>query len=241
MVRRGGYYGQDEKSRQKGLQSSSPSFVEPKAIPGTLHFIFILIDFFIPVPSVAVAVIATIFPFPAFKAVTTPLLLTVAYFLLDEVHFSDLFAVFPPLTVAFIVCFAPAFMDVDAFNVIFVTPSFTILILIFADFLLPSLAVAVMVTVFPMPDFLVTTCPLLATVAYFVFEDFQATAGYASSGSTFATIDTFFPAQIVVEGLALRLIEETKGSTGIGGSAFLAGITTTLPSFIASQTSVASQ
>ena len=46
---------------------------------------------FLLLPSFALAVIVTVFPFPAFFAFTTPLLLTVAYFLLLLLQFTALF------------------------------------------------------------------------------------------------------------------------------------------------------
>ena len=118
-------------------------------------------------PSVAVAVIVTDLPFPAFLAVTTPLEFTIAYFLLEVLQFRVLLAFFPVVsTVAFIVVFLPAFtVLVLHFNVTFLTADFTILTLVFAVIPLPSVAFAVMVTVLPAPAFLVVTTPLEFTVA----------------------------------------------------------------------------
>ena len=60
--------------------------------------------------------IFTVFPFPAFLVVTTPLEFTVAYFLLLLLYVSFLFTFFPGVTVAFIVTFFPAVTFVfDAF------------------------------------------------------------------------------------------------------------------------------
>ena len=60
-------------------------------------------------PSVETAVIATLFPFPAFFAVTTPLEVTVAYFLFDVQNARVLLAFLPvAFTAAFTVIFLPA-------------------------------------------------------------------------------------------------------------------------------------
>ena len=69
--------------------------------------ILILIFALLLLPSTAFAVIVTVFPAPAFFVVTTPFAFTVAYFLLEELQFRVLLAVFPvALTVAFIVAFS---------------------------------------------------------------------------------------------------------------------------------------
>ena len=59
------------------------------------YFILIFILHFLLDPSVDFTVIVTVFPFPAFWAITVPLELTVAYFELELVHLSFLFACFP--------------------------------------------------------------------------------------------------------------------------------------------------
>ena len=68
---------------------------------------------FLFVPSVEAAVIVTVFPFPAFFAVTFPWELTVAYFVFELLHFKTLFTVLPAfpsaLTAVFSVTFFPAF------------------------------------------------------------------------------------------------------------------------------------
>mgnify|MGYP006874674630 CR=1 FL=1 len=86
---------------------------------------------FLPVPSVALAVILTFFPFPAFFAVTPPFLETVAYWLFEELHCSVLFAVLPVVfTAALILSFFSAFtVLLVVFNRIRFTACFTILIL----------------------------------------------------------------------------------------------------------------
>lgn len=66
--------------------------------------------FFFPLPSVALAVMVTVLPFPAFLVVTTPLELTVAYFVLLDFHVSFLFKFLVGLTVARTVTFLPAFL-----------------------------------------------------------------------------------------------------------------------------------
>ena len=78
-----------------------------------------------------------------------PFLFTVAYSLFDDVHFSSLFAVLPAVTAALIVNCFPAGLEVLPFKVIFVT----------------SFALAVMLTVLPIPAFFVVTTPLVLTVA----------------------------------------------------------------------------
>ena len=67
---------------------------------------------FLPLPSVAFAVIVTVFPIPAFFAVTTPLLFTVAYFVFEDIHSIFLLALLP-------------FVFTLAYTVIFVATQFT--------------------------------------------------------------------------------------------------------------------
>ena len=122
-------------------------------------------------PSVETALIVTVFPLPAFLAVTTPLEFTVAYFLLDVLQARALLAVLPAFTEALTVTFRPAgsvFFWQE--RVIFFTASLTILIFMDAFFLLASFALAVTVMVLPAPAFLVETMPLAFTVAYFLFD-----------------------------------------------------------------------
>ena len=61
--------------------------------PQTLRYrvSLILQDAFFLLPSAAVAVTVTVCPMPAFFAFTTPLLLTVAYFVLLDFHVTFLF------------------------------------------------------------------------------------------------------------------------------------------------------
>ena len=140
-----------------------------------LYFIRILTVAFLPLPSVAAAVMETTFPFPAFFAFTFPSEVTVAYFVLDDVHFSVLFASFPfVLTVVLSFMLFPAARFFGALLICTpVTACLIILILMEAFLPLPSVAVAVIVTFFPAPAFFVVTTPLLLTVAYFVLPDFQ--------------------------------------------------------------------
>ena len=142
----------------------------------------------------------TVFPFPAFLAVTTPLELTVAYFLLLDFQVTAFVVALAGKTLAFTVIFFPAFtVLLPADSLILLTFTLAILILMDAFFPLWSLAVAVMVTVFPAPAALVVTTPLALTVAYFVLLDFHATAGLvALEGVTLAFTVTFPPAGTVV-------------------------------------------
>ena len=135
-----------------------------------IYFILILIVAFLPLPSVAFAVILTVLPLPVFFVFTTPFEETVAYFSLLELHFNVLFAVLPlVLTFAFNVSFFPAFTLLFlAVILILFTTCFTIFILYVALILLPSCVVAVIVTVFPAPAFFVVTTPFEDTVAYFL-------------------------------------------------------------------------
>ena len=73
--------------------------------------ILIFLTAFFPLPSVAIAVILTVFPFPAFFAFTIPLDDTVAYFLLLDFHLTDLLACPVTVTTAFSLIFFPAFTD----------------------------------------------------------------------------------------------------------------------------------
>ena len=61
----------------------------------------------VPLPSVALAVILTVFPAPAFLVFTTPLEVTVAYLVLLLLHFKVLVVALLGLTVAFIFMVLP--------------------------------------------------------------------------------------------------------------------------------------
>ena len=65
------------------------------------YFTFIFIVDFLLLPSVAMAVIFTVFFFPAFFVFTLPLDVTVAYFMLLDLQRSFLLAPLPALTLAF--------------------------------------------------------------------------------------------------------------------------------------------
>ena len=89
------------------------------------YLILTVTVFFFPLPSVALAVILTLRPFPAFFAFTTPFEDTVAYLVLELVHLRVLFAFLPVvLTVAFTFNVFPAFTVFFAFSVILLTASF---------------------------------------------------------------------------------------------------------------------
>ena len=93
------------------------------------YLILIFIVFFLLLPSVAFAVILTVFLFPALYVFTTPFAVTVAYFLLDVDQISFLFTILPVVfTVAFTVIFLPAFTLFAAFNEMLFTECFMILI-----------------------------------------------------------------------------------------------------------------
>ena len=75
------------------------------------HLILIFTLAFLPLPSVAMAVILTVLPFPAFLAVTLPLLVTDAYLELLLVHRSVLFAPLEAVTFALSFVDFPGFME----------------------------------------------------------------------------------------------------------------------------------
>ena len=78
---------------------------------------------------------------------------------------------------------------------------------IFAYFLLPSFAVAVMTTRLPPAFFLKVTTPVELTVATLVLLDFHVTALLvALEGATVALSCTFLPAAMLREGAAVSLM-----------------------------------
>ena len=156
---------------------------------------------FLPVPSVAAAVIFTDFFLPAFNAFTFPEDETVAYLVLLLVHFNFLLAPFVAVTFALRLNVLPALTVFLPVILIFFTSPLAILILIEAFFLLPSLAVAVIVTVFP-PAFLLTaTVPFLSTVAYLLLLVDHVTALFAAlAGVTVAFNLIFLPGATFVVG-----------------------------------------
>lgn len=72
----------------------------------------------------------------------------------------------------------------------------------------PSVEVAVMVTVFPFPAFLVVTIPLAFTVSYFLLSDFCETFLIVTFlGVIFAVSCTFFPAASFLEGAEILIFD----------------------------------
>ncbi len=154
-------------------------------------------------PSVDAAVIVTVFPFPAFLAVTLPFLLTVAYLVLELCHFKVLFTLLPVVfTVALTVMVLPAFNVLDgAFSFMLFTACFMILILQVAFLPLPSLVAAVTVTVFPIPAFFRESFPFWSIVAYFLLLVFHVTALLLALDGVMSTVSlTFFPAASFLDG-----------------------------------------
>jgi len=89
-------------------------------------FTVILQVAFLPDPSFAVAVIVTV---PSFFAFTTPLLVTVATFLLDDFHTTALLLAFFGVTVAFKVCFLPiVIVDLFSFTLVTGVPTVTVIV-----------------------------------------------------------------------------------------------------------------
>ena len=74
-----------------------------------IYFILIFTVCFFPLPSVAIAVIFTVFLLAAFFVVTIPLAFTVAYFVFADVQRSFVFAFFVAVILAFSFSFFPAF------------------------------------------------------------------------------------------------------------------------------------
>ena len=123
--------------------------------------------------------------------------MTAAYCGLEEIHFNFLFTFLPLVFIfTFIFIVFPAFADLEAFTVILVTAFFMTLILTDALFLLPSAAVAVIVTVFPAVRFLIETTPS-TTVATFGLEDVHTNFLFAASSGKIVTVSvTFLPCAI---------------------------------------------
>ena len=106
-------------------------------------------------------------------------------------------------TLAFNVVLLPALMVVVPESLMLFTEPFMQVRVTFPYFLLPSLAVAVIVTVLPPAFFLKVTRPLESTVAYLVLLDFHVTALLvALEGVTVAFSCTFLPAATLREGVA---------------------------------------
>ena len=77
-------------------------------ISKSYFLILIFTALFFPLPSVAMAVIFTVFPFAFLEVLTTPLELTVAPSVLLEDHLRTLLAPLAALTLAFNFSFLPA-------------------------------------------------------------------------------------------------------------------------------------
>lgn len=155
---------------------------------------------FLPLPSVAAAVIFTVFPFPAFKAFATPLEETVIYFVFEEVKVKVLFAPADAVTTAFNFVLFPAFIFDGAVTFSFFTIPFMEVILKEPCTLLPSLDKAVMATDFPPLFFFKVTTPLEEIVATLVLLDFHCRALLvALEGEIVAFKVSFFPAAILWE------------------------------------------
>ena len=126
-----------------------------------------------PLPSVAIAVIFIVFLLAVFLVLTTPLALTVAYFVLEDVHCNFLFAFFVAVTLAFNFRLFPALTVFAPVIFTFFTIPFMEVTFQDAETLLPSVVVAVIVTFFPPVFFFTVTTPFAFTVATFGFEEVQ--------------------------------------------------------------------
>lgn len=110
---------------------------------------------------------------------------------------------------AFNFSFLPAFTDLLPVILTFFTIPFIDVICQEADFLLPSVAVAVMVTFLPPVFFFKVTTPPCVTVATFVLLDFHVSFLLeALAGKTVGFSVTFLPAAIYLE-MAESRTEET--------------------------------
>ena len=143
--------------------------------------------FLIPLPSVAFAVIFTVFPFPAFFAVTFPFAVTVAYLLFELFHASCLFTSFPVVfTVALTVIAFPFFNVSEAFNVIFFTACFSYTNRITSG-LFTSVNRCCLYGNLLLLSLFTVTFPAEVTVAYFLLEVVHFTfLSVAFAGDTFA-------------------------------------------------------
>ena len=164
------------------------------------YLILIVTIAFFPLPSVAIAVIFTDFFLPAFSALTFPDPDTVAYFVLLLVHFSFLLAPLDAVTLAFRLSVFHALTVFFPVILIFLTVPFMILILNVAFFPLPSVAYAVIVTVFPAAFLLNFTTPFLSTVAYFLLLVVHLIFLLLALLEILAVNFTFFPAESLFDG-----------------------------------------
>lgn len=187
-----------------------------------------------PEPSFAFAVIFTFLPFPAFFAVTFPADDTVAYFVLLLVQVRVLYAPAVAVIFAFNATVFPFFTEEAPVILIFVTIPFAILMVYLPLTLLPSFAVAVSVTVFPLPAFFVVTFPVDETVAYFVLLLFQVTALFAAfAGVTIALSYTDLPYATIFVALEIDILETFTGvGFGSGAGGFPSTFTSQLAIFV---------
>ena len=166
-------------------------------------------------PSFAVALIVT---FPAFSAVTFPVLLTVAIFLSLLVYVTALFFAFDGDTLVLSDTVSPTsniFLFAD--NVMLLTGCVTTTLTV-AFLSVPSFAVAVIVAV---PTFLAVIFPFEVTVATFVLLDLKVTpftVGFEGVSVAF-TVLLWLGARLIV--LALSLTFVTGVPTLIVHTAFL--------------------
>lgn len=131
---------------------------------------------------------------------------TVAYFVLLDVQRSFVLAFLVAVTLAFNFSFLPAFTDLLPVILTFFTIPFIDVICQKAAFLLPSVAVAVMVTFLPPVFFFKVTTPPCVTVATFVLLDFHVS--FLLEALADKTVDfsvTFLPAAICLD-MAERVI-----------------------------------
>ena len=172
--------------------------------------------------------IFTDFFLPAFSALTFPDPDTVAYFVLLLVHFSFLLAPLDAVTLAFRLSVFPALTVFFPVILIFLTVPFMILILNVAFFPLPSVAYAVIVTVFPAAFLLNFTTPFLSTVAYFLLLVVHLIFLLLASFEILAVNFTFFPAESLLDGAVTVILATFCGASGVGCVGFCDSFTLTL-------------
>ena len=124
---------------------------------------------FLPLPSLAVAVMVTV---PFLMPLTIPVWVTAAIFLLLVVHLTDLLLAEAGAIVTLRVVVLPLIRVSFVLLIVSLVTGCLTVILQVAFFPLPSLAVAVMVTV---PLAMPLTTPLAVTVAIFLLLVFQVT------------------------------------------------------------------
>lgn len=141
---------------------------------------------------------------------------TVAYFVLLLVHFSFLLAPLDAVTLAFRLSVFPALTVFFPVILIFLTVPFMILILNVAFFPLPSVAYAVIVTVFPAAFLLNFTTPFLSTVAYFLLLVVHLIFLLLASFEILAVNFTFFPAESLLDGAVTVILATFCGAAVVG-------------------------